>query len=88
MRILLLGGTRFLGRHLEKAALAAGHELTLLNRGQSGPGLFPGAEQLRGDRDADLAALEGRRWDAVVDTFGYVPRIVRASAQVSTIARG
>jgi len=82
MRILILGGTRFLGRHLAAAALAAGHEITLFNRGQSGPGLFPEVEQLRGDRDGDLAALEGRRWDAVVDTSGYVPRIVRASAQL------
>ena len=82
MRILILGGTRYLGRHLVEAALAAGHDLTLFNRGQSGPGLFPDVEQLRGDRDGDLAALEGRRWDAVVDTSGYVPRIVRASTQL------
>ncbi len=55
--------------------------MTLFNRGQSAPELFPEAERLVGDRDGDLAALEGRRWDAVLDTCGYVPRVVRASAQ-------
>ena len=63
------------------AALARGHELTLFNRGQSGPGLFPDVEELRGDRKADLSALTGRTWDAVVDTSGYVPADVRASAE-------
>ena len=82
MRILILGGTRFLGRHLVEAALARGHDVTLFNRGRSAPDLFPGVEQLRGDRDGDLAALEGGRWDAAIDTSGYVPRIVRASAEL------
>ena len=82
MRILILGGTRFLGRHLAEAVLASGHELTLFNRGKSGPGLFPGVERLCGDRDGDVSSLHGRRWDAVIDTSGYVPRIVRASAQL------
>ncbi len=70
----------FLGRHLVAAALQRGHTITLFNRGRSGPELFPTAEQLRGDRDGDLTALAGREWDAVVDTCGYVPRVVRASA--------
>jgi 2'-hydroxyisoflavone reductase len=80
MRLLLLGGTRFLGRVVAEAALATGHEVTLFNRGTTNPGLFPEAEQLRGDRDGGLDALRGRGWDAVVDTCGYVPRIVAQSA--------
>src|SRR3954465_12228970 len=76
MRILVLGGTQFLGRHVVDAALEHGHELTLFNRGQTRPELFPDVEKLRGDRDGDLAALAGRDFDAVVDTSGYVPRIV------------
>ena len=77
MRILVLGGTQFLGRHVVDAALARGHELTLFNRGTTRPELFPDVEKLRGDRDGDLGALQGRNFDAVVDTSGYVPRIVR-----------
>ncbi|MFL5954034.1 MAG: NAD-dependent epimerase/dehydratase family protein [Gaiellaceae bacterium] len=76
MRILVLGGTQFLGRHVVDAALQGGHEVTLFNRGQTRPELFPDVEKLRGDRDGDLGALEGRSFDAVVDTSGYVPRIV------------
>ena len=82
MKLLILGGTRFLGRALVEAAQAAGHEVTLINRGQRNPDLFPGVEQLRGDRDGGLDALRGRRWDTVVDTCGYVPRLVRASAEL------
>lgn len=80
MDLLVLGGTRFVGRHLVHAALDRGHRVTLFNRGRSAPDLFPEVETLRGDRDGDLSALRGRRWDAVVDTCGYVPRVVRASA--------
>ncbi len=80
MDLLILGGTRFLGRHLVEAALERGHRVTLFNRGVSGPGLFPEVERLVGDRDGDLSALRGRRWDAAIDTCGYVPRVVRASA--------
>lgn len=79
MKILILGGTVFVGRHLVDSALQRGHEVTLFNRGQHNPELYPEVEKLRGDRDGDLSALEGRRWDAVIDTCGYVPRIVRAS---------
>ena len=82
MRILILGGTKFLGRHLVEAALEAGHEVTLFNRGQTGNALFPQVEQLRGDRDGNLGALRGRRWDLAIDPSGYVPRIVRTSAQL------
>jgi 2'-hydroxyisoflavone reductase len=80
VRLLILGGTVFFGRHLVDAALARGHEVTLFNRGQHNPEIYPEVEKLRGDRDGDLGALEGRRWDAVIDTCGYVPRIVGASA--------
>ena len=80
MDLLILGGTRFLGRHLVEAALARGHRVTLFNRGKSNPGLFPETEELRGERGGDLSALRGRRWDAVVDTSGYLPREVHASA--------
>lgn len=81
MDILVIGGTRFLGRHIVDAALASGHRLTLFNRGQTNPELFPEAEKLRGDRTSDLSALQGRHWDAAIDICGYVPRVVRASAE-------
>ena len=81
MRILILGGTKFLGRAITEAALARGHQLTLFNRGETNPELFPEAERLRGDRTSDLSALEGRTWDAVIDPSGYVPAVVRASAE-------
>ena len=81
MRLLVLGGTKFLGRAIVEDALARGHEVTTFTRGETNPELFPEAERLRGDRDGDLSALEGRMWDAVIDTSGYVPRIVRASAE-------
>jgi 2'-hydroxyisoflavone reductase len=76
MRILVLGGTQFLGRHVVDTALARGHQVTLFNRGRTRPELFPEVEKLRGDRDGDLAALTGRDFDAVVDTSGRVPRLV------------
>jgi 2'-hydroxyisoflavone reductase len=82
MNLLVLGGTRFVGRHLAAAALAAGHRVTLFNRGRTSPGLFPAAEHLRGDRGGDLSVLKGRRWDAVIDVNGYLPRHVRASAEL------
>ncbi len=82
MKILIIGGTQFVGRHLAEAALTRGHELTLFNRGRNA-GVFPQAENLRGDRDGDgLNALKGRTWDAVIDTCGYVPRIVKQSAEL------
>jgi 2'-hydroxyisoflavone reductase len=81
MKLLLLGGTVFLGRHIVETALARGHEVTLFNRGQHNPDLFPGVEKLRGDRNGDLVALAGRQWDAAIDTCGFVPRAVRASAR-------
>src|SRR5262245_21701260 len=81
VQLLVLGGTKFLGRATVEAALARGHEVTLFNRGQTNPELFPETEKLRGDRTQDLSPLAGRGWDAVVDTSGYVPSVVRASAE-------
>jgi 2'-hydroxyisoflavone reductase len=82
MKLLVLGGTKFLGRHVVAHALADGHEVTTFTRGQTNPDLWPQVESLRGDRDGDLAALHGRTWDGVVDPSGYVPRIVRQSAEL------
>jgi 2'-hydroxyisoflavone reductase len=81
MKLLVLGGTKFLGRHVVEAALARGDEVTIFNRGLHNADLFPEVEKLRGDRDGGLGVLRGRRWDAAVDTSGYVPRLVRASAE-------
>ena len=81
VKLLVLGGTKFLGRATVAAALARGHEVTLFNRGETNADLFPDTEKLRGDRTQDLSALDGREWDAVVDPSGYVPSVVRASAE-------
>jgi 2'-hydroxyisoflavone reductase len=81
MKILILGGTKFLGRHLVDAALARGHEVTLLNRGRTNPTLFPNVETILGDREHDIEKLSGREWDAAIDVAGYIPRIVRLSAE-------
>ena len=83
-RILILGGTRFLGRHIAEQALAAGHQLTLLHRGVSSTGLFPQAQHLIADRDADLSLLQGQTWDAAIDTSAYVPRQVQQAAAALT----
>jgi len=79
MRILVLGGTLFYGRHFTELALAKGHEVTLFTRGLHNAELFEGAERRTGDRDGGLAALAEGEWDAVLDTCGYVPRVVRES---------
>jgi 2'-hydroxyisoflavone reductase len=88
MKLLVLGGTVFLGRHVVETALARGHEVTLFNRGRTRPELFPGVERLTGDRDGGLDALRGRAWDAVVDPSGYVPRVVGQTADVLRDAAG
>jgi 2'-hydroxyisoflavone reductase len=83
MRLLIVGGTSFVGRHITEAALSAGHEVTLANRGRTGPDAFPEAEQVRIDRDRhapDLSALRGRQWDATLDICAYWPGQVRALA--------
>ncbi|UCD18868.1 MAG: epimerase [candidate division WOR-3 bacterium] len=79
MKILVIGGTRFLGRTFVETALKQGHELTLFNRGKSNPDLFRDTERITGDRDGDISLLGGRTWDIAVDTCGYVPRIVGKS---------
>lgn len=81
MKILIIGGTRFLGRHLVNSARARGHEVTLFNRGLTNPELFGDyVERIEGDRAKDLDQLTGQ-WDAVIDTCGYFPRIVHMSAE-------
>ena len=79
-RILILGGTQFLGRALVDAALGQGHEVTLFNRGRTNPDLFPGTEKLRGDRTLDLSALRGRRWDVAIDVACYQPAAAQLAA--------
>ena len=89
MKILILGGTRFLGRHLVNSARSRGHIVTLFNRGQTNPNLFLQVDKIRGDREKDLNQLmgdalsgsKGQNWDAVIDTCGYFPRIVKMSAE-------
>lgn len=86
MKLLVLGGTVFLGRHVVAQALARGDEVTLLHRGRRGAGLFPQARRLIGDRDGDLSALDGLEFDAVIDCSGYtaaqLQRSVEALARV------
>ena len=82
MKILVLGGTVFLGRAFVDAALVGGHSVTLFHRGQHGADLFPEAAHVFGDRDGGLDALPDERWDAVVDCCGYFPRVVRQSAEL------
>lgn len=82
LRILILGGTGFIGPHQVRYALARGHQITLFNRGQTNPHLFPEVEKLRGDRDGDLESLKGREWDVVIDNSASIPRWVRDSAQL------
>ncbi|GCE46921.1 2'-hydroxyisoflavone reductase [Thermosporothrix hazakensis] len=81
MRLLILGGTKFLGRHVVDIALRRGHEVTLFNRGKTNPELFSQVEQIHGDRATDLHLLEGRAWDAVIDPSGYVPGVVRKTVE-------
>lgn len=81
MHILIIGGTRFLGRALVDSALERGHTVTLFNRGQSNPDIYPDIEQIHGDRETDIEKLGDRKWDAVIDTCGYVPRVVKVSAE-------
>ena len=81
MRLLVLGGTVFLGRHVTAEALSRGHEVTVFHRGRHGADLFPETEHVIGDRAGDLAPLHGRAWDAAIDTSGYEPAdVARSSA--------
>ena len=81
MRLLIIGGTRLIGRHLVAAALSRNHEVTLFNRGQHQPAGLTSVERIFGDRKSDLSKLQGRQWDAAIDTCGYLPGTVRASAE-------
>jgi len=82
VRLLILGGTRFLGRHLTQLAQERGYSITLFNRGKTNADLFPEVEHLHGDRDGQLDSLKGHKWDAVIDDSGYFPRHVRLSAEL------
>jgi len=82
LKILILGGTRFLGPALVEAALAGGHTVTLFNRGKSAPDMYPDLETILGDRDGKLDGLKGREWDCVIDTSGYIPRLVKDSTEL------
>jgi 2'-hydroxyisoflavone reductase len=80
MRILIIGGTAFVGRHIAQAAVDAGHEVTLFHRGRTGSDLFARATHRTGDRDADLSALADGNWDATIDVCAYFPRQVHSLA--------
>jgi 2'-hydroxyisoflavone reductase len=82
LNLLILGGTRFVGPHFIEAARAHGHSLSIFNRGRTNVGRVKDVEVLNGDRNGQLDALKGRKWDAVLDTSGYVPRHVRLSAEL------
>jgi 2'-hydroxyisoflavone reductase len=82
LKILVLGGTKFIGVHIVELAVQHGHTVTLFNRGKTNADLFPKLEHLKGDRDAQLDALKGGHWDAVIDDSGYVPRHVKLSAEL------
>jgi 2'-hydroxyisoflavone reductase len=80
MRILIMGGTAFVGRHIAQAAIDTGHEVTLFHRGETGDDLFPEATHLRADRNSDLSVLSAGTWDATIDVSAYFPRQVRSLA--------
>ncbi len=82
LRVLILGGTGFIGPHFVHALTAGGHQVTLFNRGKRDPEAKHGVEQLLGDRNDDLKSLEGRDWDVVVDNSGYTPKQVKLSAEL------
>ena len=82
LKILMLGGTGFIGPHMVRELLRRGHEVTLFNRGRTNRNIFPDLELLVGDRDGKLDALKGGSWDAVIDNSGYVPRHVADSARL------
>ncbi len=82
LKILVLGGTAFLGPSVIHEARARGHEITLFNRGRTNADMFPDLERLVGDRDGQLDALRGRQWDVCLDNSGYIPRMVKESAEL------
>jgi 2'-hydroxyisoflavone reductase len=82
LKILILGGTAFLGPHLVEELHQRGHQVTLFNRGHHDLSQYPEVEKLQGDRDGNLESLKGRKWDAIIDTSGHLPRIVKASSEI------
>lgn len=82
LRVLILGGTGFIGPHFVDVLRGAGHKLTLFNRGKRNPGLFPDVEALTGDRNGQIDALKNRDWDVVIDNSGYLPKQVKLSAEL------
>jgi len=82
LKLLILGGTRFIGLHITALALQRGHTVTFFNRGKTHADRFPEIERIKGDRNGDIDGLKNRQWDAVIDNSGYVPRIVKASAEL------
>jgi 2'-hydroxyisoflavone reductase len=82
LNILVLGGTRFIGVHMTELALKRGHKITFFNRGKTKTDLFPEIERIKGDRNGELDGLKGRKFDAVIDNSGYVPRHVKLSAEL------
>jgi 2'-hydroxyisoflavone reductase len=82
LKILVLGGTRFIGLHMTALALERGHTLTFFNRGKTKTDRYPDIERIKGDRNGEIDGLKGRKWDVVIDNSGYVPRHVRLSAEL------
>lgn len=82
LKVLILGGTAFLGPHLVEELYQRGHQVTLFNRGHRFLSQYPEVERLQGDRDGDLEALKNRTWDAIIDTSGYLPRIMTTSSEM------
>ena len=82
LKILILGGTKLIGPPLVEAAIAAGHTVTLFNRGKTNTHLFPDIEKLRGDRNDDLESLKGREWDVVIDNSANIPRWVKMTTEL------
>lgn len=82
LKILILGGTRFIGLHMTALALARGHTLTFFNRGKTKTDRYPEIERIKGDRNGEIDGLKDREWDAVIDNSGYVPRHVKLSAEL------
>jgi 2'-hydroxyisoflavone reductase len=82
LKVLILGGTGFIGPHFVRVLTEAGHTVTLFNRGKRDPEAKPGVEQLLGDRNGQVDALKGRDWDVCIDNSGYKPSQVKLSAEL------
>src|SRR6188508_1979930 len=82
LKILILGGTRFIGLHMTAVAKERGHTLTFFNRGKTKTDRYPEVERIKGDRNGEIDGLKGRQWDVVIDDSGYVPRHARLTAEL------